>query len=838
MGSRVGRVTWYRFRTTLAARRGGFLALALLIALVGGVALTSIAAARRTQSSYPRFLASTNPSALNIQTASVDPAHPAVPGYDASTVALIRRLPLVKQVKTYAELNAYPLTAKGTLENVSVNTFGSVDGLFFDQDRIVITKGRRSDPTNPHEIVMAAGVADYFHLHVGSVVEWAFYANTSNPQPGIAVTAEKPYLRSKLTLVGVGVLNTSVVVDDVDTGDSLFILFTPALTRQLTACCAQESKSAVQLVHGTRDLAAVEREIARLKPGSPRFGLISVVIAKAERAIKPDAIALGAFGLIAGVGALVIAGQMIGRQLRLGANDREVLRALGASRTMNAGDGLIGVVGAVALGCVLAGVVASLFSFLGPIGPVRHLYPSPGIALDWTTLGVGASVLFLALTSYAIAVAVVAARRASNKRDYLSARRGRGGRRGSRSALAASEAGLPAPAVSGIHFALDPGGGPGRVPVRSAIFGATLAVGVLVSTLTFGASLHALVTHPPLYGWNWDYALVGGGNVGAVPRQRATQLLRADRDVEAFTGFYFGILPIGSETVPVMAGPVDPTVGPPLLSGHGLTGPDQVVLGATTLAGLHKHVGDMVDVQGLSRPTRLRIVGTATMPTIGVGGGGGGHLTMGEGALISDGLLSTQDKDITGNVPTGPEAVLVRVRRGANAAAARRGLERIAQDLSLPSNYGVTVESVQRPAEIVNDRSMTKTPQYLAGGLALAALAGLALTLTASVRGRRRELALLRTLGFTRGQVRAVIAVQSTVVVGIGAVVGVPLGIGVGRVLWDLFAGEIHAVPHPVVPSATVGAVAIAAFVLANVVAAFPARAAANTHPAELLHSE
>ena len=64
-GSAV-RVASYRFRATFRSRRGGYLALALLIGLIGGVALASIAAARRTQSSYPRFLASTNPSDLNV----------------------------------------------------------------------------------------------------------------------------------------------------------------------------------------------------------------------------------------------------------------------------------------------------------------------------------------------------------------------------------------------------------------------------------------------------------------------------------------------------------------------------------------------------------------------------------------------------------------------------------------------------------------------------------------------------------------------------------------------------------------------------------------------------
>ena len=39
------------------------------------------------------------------------------------------------------------------------------------------------------------------------------------------------------------------------------------------------------------------------------------MVAKAERAVKPESIALGVFGLIAALAALLIAAQVIGRQI-------------------------------------------------------------------------------------------------------------------------------------------------------------------------------------------------------------------------------------------------------------------------------------------------------------------------------------------------------------------------------------------------------------------------------------------------------------------------------------------------------------------------------------------
>jgi ABC-type lipoprotein release transport system permease subunit len=118
------------------------------------------------------------------------------------------------------------------------------------------------------------------------------------------------------------------------------------------------------------------------------------------------------------------------------------------------------------------------------------------------------------------------------------------------------------------------------------------------------------------------------------------------------------------------------------------------------------------------------------------------------------------------------------------------------------------------------------------------AVVALGLTLVASVRRRRRDLALLKTLGATRRQLASVVAWQSTVAVVIGTVVGVPLGIVLGRVLWTLFANEIHAVPAPNVPVFTIVFIALGALVLANVVAAIPGRLAARTPTAILLRAE
>jgi ABC-type lipoprotein release transport system permease subunit len=114
----------------------------------------------------------------------------------------------------------------------------------------------------------------------------------------------------------------------------------------------------------------------------------------------------------------------------------------------------------------------------------------------------------------------------------------------------------------------------------------------------------------------------------------------------------------------------------------------------------------------------------------------------------------------------------------------------------------------------------------------------LALTLIASVNRRRRDLALLRTLGFTSRQLVATVASQASVAAVVGVVLGVPIGIVAGRWLWTLFANSVYVVPEPTIPVLSVVIVSLGAIVLANIVAALPGRSAAKTSTARILRGE
>ncbi|MDP9020684.1 MAG: FtsX-like permease family protein, partial [Actinomycetota bacterium] len=102
----------------------------------------------------------------------------------------------------------------------------------------------------------------------------------------------------------------------------------------------------------------------------------------------------------------------------------------------------------------------------------------------------------------------------------------------------------------------------------------------------------------------------------------------------------------------------------------------------------------------------------------------------------------------------------------------------------------------------------------------------------------RRDLSVLKSLGFTGRQVSATVVWQSSLIVAIALMVGVPLGIGLGRWLWILFAERLPVLAVPSVPALLLVGMAVTLVVLANLVAAVPAWRAARTPVATILRSE
>ncbi|HEY5263044.1 MAG TPA: FtsX-like permease family protein [Acidimicrobiales bacterium] len=833
----IFRVASYHLRVTFKQRWGGYVSLVLLIALVGGLSLAAVAGARRTDSSFSTYLASTDPSTTQVFTALDDPALGQSTGYAPKISNEIAHLPYV--LKTATSIGFDGNIDLGGLKGVHPHAMAGetpptvIGGSeYLTLDKLTLVAGHLFDSRRPNEAVINAQAAREMGVHVGSVIRVPFYSDkeaTSSNYNG------PPLVFPEITIVGEVVINRSVIEDEIDTlGDSV-VLLSPALTDRLATCCSYYSGVAIVIKGGTANDARVSAEVDKIdvisKFGIAGGGSVTQALAKAQQEIKPEAIALGVFGLIAGVAIVLIGGLTIGRMLRTGGAQTRTLQALGADNSTAIATELIGVALAVVTGALLAVALAIGLSPLAPLGPVRFVFPYRGISFDWTALGFGVLALVIALGTTALVLA-----RRELRRMKLERRMHQSGADSWISRLTTT-AGIPLSLATGLRFALKSGRGPQAAPVRSAIAGAVLAVVVLVTTVTFGASLDSLVSHPSLYGWNWNYALLSGfAGQEDLPAPQITTWLDHDHYIESWSGANFAQGRVNGQSVEVMTEEPGSRVGPPILSGHGVEASNQIVLGDATLAALHKRIGDTVTFfDGKSKDITLTIVGTATLTPITKG------LDMGNGALVATSdipvsLLNAQDSLIPG-----PQAILIRFRPDANKQAALRSVHAIIYKVNRIPNDGAAAGGLVahlRPAEIVNYRSMGTTPAILGGGLALGAVVALALTLVASVRRRRRELALLKTLGFVRRQLAAAVAWQSSIAVAVGVVIGVPIGIVLGRTLWILFAHEIDAVPVPSVPGLVIVLIVVGALVLANVVATIPGRMAAGTSTALVLREE
>ncbi len=429
---------WYRTLTGWRRQREGYLTLVVLIGLVGGIALGSLAAARRTDSSFATFLANSNPSDLMIEPAGGGPGV-GQPNDAARLVEAVRKYPQVKHVEAYEALNA-SLIVGGKADERSLNgnvvVVGSVDGLLFNQDRFAVTSGQMADPARADEVMLTQNAATALGLHLGEVVNVAISSNSGSG----------PARRFGLKVVGIGLLNREVVQDQIAKYPT-YIVATPALTR-LVAGDGTIVYLGVQLRRGAADVPAVERRWNSTERYFTDFQVASVLEAEADQAIRPEALALGVFGGIAVLTALLLGIQLIARHLRAREHDLNVMQAMGADPATTVLDGLIGILGSVLAGSFLAVGVAVALSSLFPIGPVRPVYPDSGVNADWTVLGVGFAVMVGVLGAGAVLFAILDAPHRAQRRSRSFAHR-------SSTLGLLARSGLPPSAIAGASFAVE-----------------------------------------------------------------------------------------------------------------------------------------------------------------------------------------------------------------------------------------------------------------------------------------------------------------------------------------------------------------------------------------------
>jgi putative ABC transport system permease protein len=156
---------------------------------------------------------------------------------------------------------------------------------------------------------------------------------------------------------------------------------------------------------------------------------------------------------------------------------------------------------------------------------------------------------------------------------------------------------------------------------------------------------------------------------------------------------------------------------------------------------------------------------------------------------------------------------------------------------------GASQAAFTSAAETLARRYAGTTPTGLGTGAVLPAIvlsAGARESTTDSpgVRRRRRDLALLKTLGFTRRQVLGTVAWEAGAFAAVALLIGLPLGVIAGRWAWAVFASAAGVSTAATVPLATVLLAIPATLLAATLIAAAPGREAARLRPALVLRTE
>lgn len=804
------------------------LAISLLFGLTAGLSLAALASARRTSTAFDRLLEAHSASDLSIDYGTYEPA----------LEKALARLPGVASSSADVAFNAAALDADGNARTDIINDFetvGSLDGRFFDQDRVVVIDGRLPNPNRADEVAInestaRGGISVGDALTLGLVTD-AELEGTRDPDTLV------PETRERVRVVGEILFLDEVIQDDNDVITRL--ITTPAFTTKHIKLQATYGWQGLRLEPGAdpnRVSAAARELLLKQDTEDPGFTLIRSAAedrARVDRAVLPQVSALLIISALVAIVALVLGLQAAARQIRGSEADLATYRSLGMGPRALTAVAATPLLLSVALGAVIAAAVATAGSPLSPFGTLHRVEVDPGVEIDATVVIGGAA----ALAAIAALGVLIAARSGARRTTILG--RSTHAAHTSRLATWTQSVGAPASVSVGAGYALQPQSGPQAAPVRTIAARTTIAVAALVAALCFGSSLDRLVENPRLYGWNWDAAVLDQAGYGTINLERAAAVLDADPDVEGWAPLGILSTNIDDLTVPIVAVRPQDSVGPAILTGRNVRSDQEIVLGRSTMTALRKELGDTVSF-GPQR-VQLRIVGTATLPAIGQVHSS--HPSPGEGAVafrsvpLDAPAEAAANDQSAGTLPSlSPDfpLVVIRLRAGSDAAEAQR---RLSQSTSVIGQYpGSTgFSGVARPAEIINARSIAIAPTLAAVILTLTALISLSLALVAAVRRRRTDFAALKAIGFTRRQVGATILTQSLIVTAVGVAIGVPAGIIAGRWLWTRFAERMSVVNSASVPSAMITILIVALTVGALLVAIVPSQTAARVRPGEAL---
>jgi hypothetical protein len=334
------------FRAKLRHRWRSWMAIAILISVVGGLVLAAVAAGSRTEAAFPQFVA----------------AH----GFDADVyatqpVAKVAELPGV----TSATELVSPDTGQPTCDcthPINPTDFGVVLAPPKGRSPFKLVSGRLPDPSAPDQVLASFTLQQDYGVRLGSVIRVPFYALSQASAYNNATGAPPKPKGPTIDLHVVGFEATEFEFPSGST-PSYDLYTTPAFARTVIPRTPAGYVYLVSLRGGSADLPRFDVETNSLRAAGVEGGSSEdAAAASVEASIHPQAIG---WWILAGLAALVglaVVGQALARQNIVESEEYPTMAALGASRRQLAAlgmaqilvVGLVGAAGAVAVATLLS----------------------------------------------------------------------------------------------------------------------------------------------------------------------------------------------------------------------------------------------------------------------------------------------------------------------------------------------------------------------------------------------------------------------------------------------------------------------------------------------------
>ena len=795
------------------------LVLGVLAGLAAAVALSAFAGARRSASAWDRLREATGAADAVVFASQVDIFGPDV---DWSEVAA---LPYVEAAGSFG----IPFV---TVVDGPDDVAAEVGGMFSvpfgdwrtDVDRPIVLEGRLPDPSDPHEVLAPPGARE-FGIDVGQT--YTVRLPSDEQLASMDIFGEPKGQEVELRVVGIGRSTFELATIP---GDGAGWITTPAFHDRYAAPVTFIDNLLVRFRPGQGSVTQLERD-AREIFDRPRMPVLDAEAAskRVTNGTNLESVGLALFGLAVALAGAVLIGQALTRSVRAGAVDLPPLHAMGFTRPDGARALALPHLGVVAAAAVVAAAGAVVLSPLYPLGLGRDVEPDPGVHADWLVLGLGVPLTVAVL----LATILVSAYRATALSPVSRPVR--------RSRLVALLAGTNAgPSVLvGAGLALEPGRDRRALPTRPALAGVAMGVIGVIGAQSLLVAIDDAIAHPSRFGTNWDLEMSINDVSGAPTFDEAMGTVDGDDAVEASAVAGKSLLIVDGVTTPTWSittrkGALDFTV----LEGRRPDTLGEIALGPETAAAADIDVGDEVDVVASDGTERsLRVVGLALVPTT-------PHSNYDQGAWVTRAEQVSLAGAEVGQLPAGADGgeesssppvlpmQLVDLTEGtATEAAAGRiseGLDTALHDLRPPDP----------PLDVTNLRNVRPLPLLFAAFTMVLAIGTVAHVSASVVRRRGSELAVLRSLGMTGGGIRAALGWQATTLSVIGLMVGVPIGVALGRVSWRVVADHTPLVFSPPLAMVALVLAAPVTILLANVIATYPGWRASRLRPAEQLRHE